>query len=230
MTDTHDTKVCSKCGEKRHISQFAKQTKAKDGLQNKCKICNKEYRNANKERIKKYLTDYQLKNRDVLIAKKRQYRINNLDKIRKKGLIWAKNNQEKVRANQKKQWYKNKEKYYAANYKRNSNRRKTDHLYAMRLRISHRLRLALRGIGMKKSITTKSIIGCSWEQLKIHIETQFIDGMTWENRSAWHIDHKIPLSTAKTEEDVIRLSHYTNLQPLWAKDNLRKSNKLDYQL
>ena len=46
--------------------------------------------------------------------------------------------------------------------------------------------------------------------------------MTWENRSEWHVDHIIPLATAKTEEDVYRLNHYTNLQPLWAHENIRK--------
>jgi hypothetical protein len=50
--------------------------------------------------------------------------------------------------------------------------------------------------------------------------------MCWENRNEWHIDHIVPLSSAKTEDEVYGLCHYTNLQPLWAKDNLQKSNKL----
>lgn len=89
---------------------------------------------------------------------------------------------------------------------------------------------SLRRMDYGKKSKANDILGCSWEQLKLHIESQFVDGMTWENRSEWHIDHRIPLATAKTEEDVIRLNHYTNLQPLWAKDNLLKSDKLDFQL
>ena len=58
-----------------------------------------------------------------------------------------------------------------------------------------------------------------------HLEKQFAIGMSWENRSEWHIDHIIPLSSAKTEDEVYKLCHYTNLQPLWAEDNLKKSNK-----
>ena len=53
-----------------------------------------------------------------------------------------------------------------------------------------------------------------------------MDGMSWANRGEWHIDHIIPLSSAKTEEDVIRLNHYTNFRPLWKEDNQIKSNKI----
>ena len=63
-------------------------------------------------------------------------------------------------------------------------------------------------------------------ELKEHMERQFIKGMNWENRDQWHIDHIIPLATAQCEDDVIRLNHYTNLQPLWAEDNLSKGSKI----
>jgi hypothetical protein len=113
---------------------------------------------------------------------------------------------------------------------RDAYRRKTDVLYKIKSLLSHRTRLAMKGIGLKKSILTKNIIGCTFKELKFYLESKFQPGMSWENRSEWHIDHIIPLATAKTEEDVIRLNHYTNLQPLWAADNLRKSDKLDFQL
>ena len=69
-------------------------------------------------------------------------------------------------------------------------------------------------------------MGCSPLQLKEHLEKQFTNGMCWENRSKWHIDHIIPLSSAKTEDELYNLCHYTNLQPLWAVDNLKKSNRI----
>jgi len=64
--------------------------------------------------------------------------------------------------------------------------------------------------------------------LKKYLEDKFSEGMTWDNKGfyGWHIDHIIPLSSAKNEEDIIRLSHYTNLQPLWGKDNMKKGNKV----
>ena len=61
---------------------------------------------------------------------------------------------------------------------------------------------------------------------KEHLENQFKEGMTWHNRSEWHIDHIVPLSSANNEEELYKLCHYTNLQPLWAEENLKKSNKI----
>jgi hypothetical protein len=70
-------------------------------------------------------------------------------------------------------------------------------------------------------------LGCSPQFLKEHIEKQFSDGMSWELVGKYiHIDHIIPLSSANTEEELYKLCHYSNLQPLWAEDNLKKSNKI----
>ena len=82
--------------------------------------------------------------------------------------------------------------------------------------------------GFKKNTKTNIILGCSYEQFIIHLENQFTDGMQWDNYGEWHIDHIIPLATALTESDIITLNYYTNLQPLWATDNLAKSDKLDW--
>jgi hypothetical protein len=92
----------------------------------------------------------------------------------------------------------------------------------MRCRLHHFLNRST----IKKKSKTFDILGCSPYFLKEHLEKQFMNGMTWDNRNEWHIDHIIPLSYAKTEEEVYGLCHYSNLQPLWAQDNLKKSNKI----
>ena len=83
----------------------------------------------------------------------------------------------------------------------------------------------------KKSAKTEELLGCTMEFFKHYLENLFEEGMRWDNNGRckdgdctglWHIDHKIPLITAKTEEDIIELCHYTNLQPLWALNNLKK--------
>lgn len=106
-------------------------------------------------------------------------------------------------------------------------RKKTDVLYNLRRNLRSRISNILKKINKIKTVSTIKYIDCTYGELKIHLERQFLKGMTWENRAEWHIDHIIPLSSAKTEEDVIKLNHYTNLRPLWAADNLRKSNKLE---
>ena len=85
----------------------------------------------------------------------------------------------------------------------------------------------------KKTSKTHEILGCSFEEFKNHIESQFEDWMNWDNRglateykTKWVIDHIIPLDTAKTKEDLIKLNHYTNLRPLCSKENRDKSNKI----
>jgi hypothetical protein len=62
------------------------------------------------------------------------------------------------------------------------------------------------------------------------MELQFWPGMTWSNYGKWHVDHIIPLCTANSKEALEKLCHYTNLQPLWAVDNLRKNKKVHANL
>jgi hypothetical protein len=71
-------------------------------------------------------------------------------------------------------------------------------------------------------------VGCTPQELKEHLEKQFKEGMTWDNHGmyGWHIDHIIPLSSATTEEELYKLCHFTNLQPLWAEENLSKGNRI----
>jgi hypothetical protein len=69
-------------------------------------------------------------------------------------------------------------------------------------------------------------LGLKWGVLREYIESKFYEGMSWENFGQWQIDHIFPLSQAKSEEELYKLFHYTNIQPLWAKDNLEKSDKL----
>jgi len=92
--------------------------------------------------------------------------------------------------------------------------------------ISNLIRMSIKKGGFSKKTKTYNIIGCSYEDFKQYIESQFKDGMFWGNHGKWHYDHIIPISSAITEEDVIKLNHYTNFQPLWALDNIKKSNKI----
>ena len=82
----------------------------------------------------------------------------------------------------------------------------------------------------KKSDKTENILGCTIEEFIEHLQSLFVEGMTLENNGqcveCWHIDHKIPLASAKNEEEIKKLCHYTNLQPLWSRDNISKNSKI----
>ena len=110
--------------------------------------------------------------------------------------------------------------------KREKLKRNLDPLVSMRTRYRCRMLVFMKRNGYSKPSKTQEMLGCDWNHLKAHLESQFVDGMSWDNRHLWHVDHIIPLASATSEEDLIRLNHYTNLQPLWASDNLSKGAKM----
>jgi hypothetical protein len=114
--------------------------------------------------------------------------------------------------------------------KRRSNyvteRKKNDINFKLNVTIRNRVNKSI----IKKYKTGKSIemLGASIDVVRKHIEDLWLTGMSWENhkKDGWHIDHIIPLSSCNNEEDMVKLCHYKNLQPLWAEDNLKKSDKM----
>lgn len=91
-----------------------------------------------------------------------------------------------------------------------------------------RLVKVLRAGGYRKTSKTTAMLGCSWEELRAHLEKQFWPGMSWANLGDWQLDHKIPLASAKTEPELLNLCHYNNIQPLWADDNCIKSDRCNW--
>ena len=104
-------------------------------------------------------------------------------------------------------------------------RKANDPLFRLKCNFRANLARSFQRRDKLKYFKSEEILGCSIVEFIKYIENKFEAGMTLENHGEWHFDHIIPISTAKTEEEVIKLSHYTNFQPLWAKDNLTKSNK-----
>jgi len=102
-----------------------------------------------------------------------------------------------------------------------------DKLFKFKEVSATRMRAAFRQKGFIKGDLTESILG-NYKDAFNHIDIQLNNGMTWKNHSDWHIDHIIPLSSAKTREELIKLCHYSNTQPLWAKDNIEKGDKVKY--
>lgn len=104
-------------------------------------------------------------------------------------------------------------------------KRKADPVKAMRDRLSRRMSEVLRKLRTAKREPTLTLLGYTATDLHRHLERQFLPGMTWQNRAQWHIDHIVPMSTASTIEDVVRLNQLPNLRPMWAGENLRKRDQ-----
>jgi hypothetical protein len=105
-------------------------------------------------------------------------------------------------------------------------KRKCSPIAVMQSRLSRLHRHALMQVRAIKTSPTFEQLGYTAKDFVIHIEKQFINGMGWHNMSEWQIDHIVPVSEAKSVDDVIALNQLSNLRPLWADENNRKKNKL----
>lgn len=196
---------------------FGKNAALKDGYQSKCFDCIREYQKR-PERI-----EYEKK---INKRTDRQQQRNDYKKEKRKDESYRKVESEKNNARNK-SYSKNEEtrKHYLEtrnNWKKN--KWDNDCLFKLKELTRSRLRQFIN----QKSQKTNDLIGCDNITLKKHIESQFREGMSWSNwkLDGWHLDHKIPLASAKTETELYKLCHYTNLQPLWCTDNLSKGAKV----
>ena len=198
-----NTKVCRKCQEKKSLTEFYKHKRFKDGRRAICKCCTKKYVEENSDAIKKYQKEYYKKNEE---------------EIKKKVKEWAEKNPEKRREIANK--YNRSEKAKELR-KNNINYKLSNYIHSNSARVT-------KLVKENKQLKSKQYLGCTLEEFKNHIESQWQEGMTWENHGlhGWHIDHIVPVDWfIKNSDDPWEANHYTNLQPLWAKENITKSNK-----
>lgn len=205
-------KQCSKCLEVKEINLFPSKGRI-------CKSC-----------ISLRKRQEYLEKRDSILEGERLKRQdpNFREKMRKRTKDYYLRFPEKKKEVDRKFYEKRKKQRIKRQNERAKERRKSDPMFRAIACLRSRLGMALND--WHKSRPTQELLGCSKEELKIHLELQFLEGMSWENhgigKDKWHIDHKIPLSSAKTLLELETLFHYSNLQPLWSTDNIRKSNKI----
>jgi transposase-like protein len=171
------------------------------------KYCKKRYEQ-NREKRLEYRANYYKKNKKECIKKQIEYH--------------------KTHPEVQKRWYdthKSQLREYMREYE--MERKKIDPQYKLGFTLRHRVRTALKQCGLKKDKKIKELTGCSINHLKTHLESQFQEGMNWDNHGKWHIDHIRPCSSFNLldPKEQQKCFHYTNLQPLWATDNLKKRNK-----
>lgn len=244
-------KICTLCRIEKPLDNFSLHKASKDNFHFWCKPCLKkkkaEYFQKNKEKDMARMSAWAKSNPEKSAAIKRknyqnkkdiycqqakdrrekdpqanrircaEYRKRNLEKAREACRVRQKNNREKVNT------------YHRVYRKTRIGR---DALYSLRIACRHRILKALKAKGFQKNSKTTALLGCTIQELKLHIESQFQHGMTWENRgfAGWHIDHRVPLASAGTEAELLALCHFSNLQPMWAEENFAKGAKMPHEL
>ena len=191
----------------------------------KLKQYQKEYSLKNKEKLQKYRKEYSEVNKENIFLAKKKYREENKELVAIKKQEYAKQHKDQLTLYRKNYRLTNLEKERKQARERKRLRYQTDTNFKIRHNLRTRIWSALNGL--KKSNKLSVFLGCTLDEFKTYLSTKFTDGMSWENYGQWHIDHIIPCAKFDLSEEVSQREcfHYTNLQPLWAIDNLRKGDK-----
>ena len=211
-----------------------KEYNAKYWLENKEKLKEwfKNYRQENKEKIKVRMQRYYQENKERINEQSRRYHQENKEKIKLMMSEYYKKNREIIIEKTTRYRQENKERVNKRNTKRIMKLYHSDVEFKLSVSLRNYFRNKLKAHLANKNSSALSLAGCTIEELKAHIESKFEEGMSWENWAldGWHLDHIIPCSSfdLTIEEEQKKCFHYTNLQPLWAKDNLSKHNKLNW--
>lgn len=214
-------KECTQCHIVKQLVDFYRDKAVKNGFKSKCKKClvknKKDYRRKHLEKVRESDKRYRqtesyklsrLKQHERLYRNNKQYRIRNVQNIRIRESIYRKNNRERINKEVRKRLSAN-----------------------TQAKIAHNLRArfhdALKRANIGKTCSILKLMGCTTTEVKAHLENQFKDGMTWDNYGKWHIDHIVPVASYDLSDYQQQCTcfHYTNLQPLWSEDNLKKGKK-----
>jgi hypothetical protein len=199
----------------------------------------KEWRAKNREKVKKNKARWDKENKAAKAAHDKSYYARHTEEIKDKRALYriaraefiktlnkdyrARN--KKAIADFKKDWFQRNKLSVAVKRKA---RFQSDPAFRISCNLRSRIRQAMRinrSFTSSKSASTRELLGCSWEELKAHLESLFLPGMTWGNYSEWHIDHIKPCANFNLvlPAEQALCFHFSNLQPLWAKDNLSKN-------
>ena len=206
-------KKCSKCQTIKPLDSFCKDKIRKDGLSNYCKSCNSiqcaQYRESHQAQVKARSQAYYQNNKEKIAA----YQRTRLDETREYRRTYYQQYNQTIDKSKRKE-------YNNAYY----HQQKSNPAFKLARNARTRIWIALKGI--TKTDSTMDLIGCTRAQLMSHIESKFQSGMTWQNYGQWHVDHIKPCASfdLSQPEQQRECFHFSNLQPLWAADNLQKSD------
>jgi len=196
---------------KERVKEFTKKAQSKESYKIKRRAWYKVYMSNPDNHNKRKEWERKWRSQDHVKAKKKLYKLNNKEYIRKRMKEYTQRPEVKNRVRER------------ARY-----RLKNDPIFRLKCNVRTRIRLYVRRGLAKKTLPTSVLIGCSWEFLKIHLEKQFKPHMSWANYGKWHIDHQKPMASFNLfkQKELLKCCNFSNLQPLWASENLSKGAKL----
>jgi len=213
-------KLCTKCNIEKDFENFRKQ---KGKYICWCKNCEKLYKK-----------EHYQKNKEKIDSRNKLYKENHEEQVKDYQKKYVQDNKEKLSKRGLDYYHKNKEHISKQKLSYEIEKRKTDPIYKLRINIRASIRMSLKKKGYTKKSRTLQILGIAYDDFMNYLfhnaklrYPNFIESDYLINHK-YHIDHIIPLATAKTEDDVLKLCHYTNLQLLTINDNLSKHKRLDW--
>lgn len=191
----------------------------------------KKYREDNKKILKIKRDAYLRKNKEIIKIRKKKYWLENKEALQNRNKKYWKNNKKKLKIKNKKYRENNKESINEHKKIKHKYYMETNPEYKIKRNLRRRLNLAIKNANGIKQKSMEEYLGCTIKEFKLHLKKQFVKGMSFDNYGEWHIDHIKPCATfnLKDIKEQKKCFHYSNLQPLWAKDNILKGAKYDYQ-
>ena len=228
--------VCKECDSKRlkewraKNQDYIKQYRLDNQEQISAK--QKEYYKKHAEDIKEYSKKYHNEHKEERNEKSKQYRIDNKEHIKEYNKTYSETHQEQILNKHREYFKNNKDTINKKRAKYLKDKLASDEFFKYREQVRRLVIKSFIRKGYKKNSKTYDIVGCDYETLLKHLKDTYKKnyGVEWDGKEKVHIDHIIPIATAKTDEDIKKLCHYTNLQLLKEKDNLAKRDKLDYKI
>lgn len=214
-----NTKICTKCGKEKPLTDFGKSKNAKDGLNYWCKECTKQNSKKNYQKIK---------DSPETKEKRRKYYLEHQEKMLLYSKRYGEEHKEKQQQYNKDYYNAHKQYFNEYNKKYRKNRRKNDEVYQYKLVVRNLIYDAFVGRRQYKNNRCQELTGLSSNELRYYLLNTFANnyGYDWDGQEPVHIDHKIPLITGTTVEEINKLCFYTNLQLLKAHDNSVKGYKI----
>ncbi len=237
-------KICSKCKIEKEINEFHNRKSTKDGKRSDCKECFKQiskiWQDNNKEKCLSYhrksTKKYRENNPEIVKEGQKiwyennkeyfkEWRLDNLNSVKEAQIKYKLSDKGKETIKLRTEENREKRKIWYNQYR--TEKKKNNPLFALTERIRKVIYNSFYNNGYSKKSKSQEILGCTFEEFKIYLESKFELWMNWENRGlyngelnyGWDIDHIIPLANALSEYDLLKLNHYSNLQPLCSKIN-----------